>query len=46
MTAAASTPAHIVDSICDALAERGFVISEQTGVEEDVHFKPLVLDAP
>lgn len=43
MTAAASTPSATVDNICDALAERGFFISETDGTEETVEFKPVVV---
>lgn len=43
MTAAASTPADAVENICEALATRGFAISEFDGVDEAARFKPVML---
>lgn len=43
LTAAASTPDSVVNNICDALADRGFVIGEYEGIEESVIFKPVAI---
>ncbi|WP_374531501.1 4-hydroxy-3-methylbut-2-enyl diphosphate reductase, partial [Novosphingobium sp.] len=43
LTAAASTPADVVDAICDALAELGCTISETEGAVEDVRFRAVAL---
>jgi (E)-4-hydroxy-3-methyl-but-2-enyl pyrophosphate reductase len=45
LTAAASTPAAVVDGIIAALRAAGFAVEEHAGVTETTRFKPVSLDA-
>ena len=43
LTAAASTPETAVKQVCNALAERGFLLDEVEGPVEQVRFRPVSL---
>jgi (E)-4-hydroxy-3-methyl-but-2-enyl pyrophosphate reductase len=43
LTAAASTPAAVIQRVCDALEGRGFALQEVDGPIEQVRFRPVLL---